>query len=477
MSLKITSTNQGPGLWRLNPSLVKNERFISKLQAALESFQETIHRFNTPQDTWEGIKALVKNTARSFGILNQLLPQIESQIGNLQNEIAANNILRAGKHWREHGETSAGYLKRKIQTRAVCRHISSLKQDEESTPTSDPTEMKRITQGFYTRLYAPDAPVNDDIETLLGEIPTTTSLTEAVASHLMTSVTITELLKNVHHCPNSSSLGKDGIPYEMLRFLLAQDSLQPIILQVYNEALTLSKFPASWTTTCTVLLPKKGDPTLLRNWRPISLINSDAKVFSRILANRITFPTNRLISPMQSGFLPRRFIGDNGLTVQLIKAEAERRSSTEIGLLLDQEKAYDRVHPEHLSNVMIRLGFPSQLVDSIISLFFTTRIQVNLNGFLTHPLTQQRGLRQRDSLSPVLFNIAFDPFLRSLANDDEFPGFSFSSPVIQGQQTSPPPPVKLLAYADDVIVFLTNPLDFTRLTINTINTQEPPMRN
>ncbi|KAG1311701.1 hypothetical protein G6F62_014380 [Rhizopus arrhizus] len=60
------------------------------------------------------------------------------------------------------------------------------------------------------------------------------------------------------------------------------------------------------------LLPKKGDLTSLKNWRPISLINTDAKVFTRLLNARLMPHLNRLISPQQLGFMPGRFIGENG---------------------------------------------------------------------------------------------------------------------------------------------------------------------
>ena len=47
------------------------------------------------------------------------------EISFLQNEIAQNEILRAGRHWRENGEKSAGYLKRTIESRAIKRSIES----------------------------------------------------------------------------------------------------------------------------------------------------------------------------------------------------------------------------------------------------------------------------------------------------------------------------------------------------------------
>ncbi|KAG1031815.1 hypothetical protein G6F25_011809 [Rhizopus arrhizus] len=228
----------------------------------------------------------------------------------------------------------------------------------------------------------------------------------------------------------------------------------------------MTPFSIGWTSTCTVLLPKKGDLNLLQNWRPISLINIDAKVFARLLSARLLTHCSSLIHDAQKGFMPQRFIGDNGLMMQLAKIEAEQKQSAEICLLLDQEKAYDRVHPEYLRKVMLQFGFPPSLVSTICKLFFETHIHLNINGFITTPFTQERGLRQGDPLSPLLFNIAFDPFLRSVVNDTAIKGFQYrASPTPSGLHLVPPPPVKILAYADDIAVFFQNQDDFQRFCV------------
>jgi len=254
------------------------------------------------------------------------------------------------------------------------------------------------------------------------------------------------------------------------------------------------------------LLPKKGNLSSLKNWRPISLINTDAKVFTRLLNARLMPYFTKCISSNQLGFIPGRFIADHGLTVNSIKMIAHHHRSSSIGLLLDQEKAYDRIHPKYLRHVLDAFNVPPGISLCIISLFFSTDISVNVNGHITSsPILQHRGLRQGDPLSPLLFNIAFDPFVRSISQNSAFSGFHLPTEVRsslsvddiiedlaglfegihitstvedlvvsfsrllpfhdtpENDVSSPPPDtdrVAILEYADDTLVFLRDESDF-----------------
>ena len=60
------------------------------------------------------------------------------------------------------------------------------------------------------------------------------------------------------------------------------------------------------------LVEKKGkDKRYIKNWRPISLLNVDAKIISKVMANRLKNVTGTLISSDQTAYVPDRFIGES----------------------------------------------------------------------------------------------------------------------------------------------------------------------
>jgi hypothetical protein len=104
--------------------------------------------------------------------------------------------------------------------------------------------------------------------------------------------------------------------------------------------------------------------------------------------------------------------------------KAAKAKTMDVSVLLDQEKAYDRVNSMYLEKVLLHIRFPRTLVTVIIHLFYNTQISLSINGWLGTPSVQQRGLRQGDPLSPLLFNLAFEPLLRHILASDTIPGLS-----------------------------------------------------
>lgn len=142
------------------------------------------------------------------------------------------------------------------------------------------------------------------VQTLRNSIPVPESISSYDHPGIEQSITIDDLTSGSEQSPKHRSPGTDCIPYKIPSVLLNHPRVAIRAVQVYNDALTSGIFPSSWLTTYMCLLPKKGDLTDQKNWTPISLINANAKIFTR-LVNRSPMPhINQLITTNQLGFMP-----------------------------------------------------------------------------------------------------------------------------------------------------------------------------
>ena len=103
---------------------------------------------------------------------------------------------------------------------------------------------------------------------------------------------------------------------------------------------------------------KKKDPTEISNYRPITLLNTDYKLLTKVLAIQLMNHVKRLIHPDQAGFIPDRSIFDH---IRLAKAILNYVEATEEDgaiLALDQEKAYDKIRHDYLWKTMEAFNLP-----------------------------------------------------------------------------------------------------------------------
>ena len=155
-----------------------------------------------------------------------------------------------------------------------------------------------------------------------------------------------------------------------------------------------------------MLIPKKKDPQLITEYRPINLGNVFSRIISKVLANRVKPILSGVISNSQSAFVPNRLITDNtSVAYEMIHRMRNRqRGKVEhIAIKLDVSKAYDRVEWEFLEKIMLRIGFPEQWVNLAMLTVPTASYSIIINGEPCGYISPSRGIKQRDPLSPYLF--------------------------------------------------------------------------
>ena len=92
------------------------------------------------------------------------------------------------------------------------------------------------------------------------------------------------------------------------------------------------------------IIPKQNkDLTILDNWRPISLLNVDYKIATKIIANRVKHVITNIIHNSQTGLLKGRYIGENIRLLFEIIDNAEEENKPGLIFFSDFEKAFDSV--------------------------------------------------------------------------------------------------------------------------------------
>ena len=137
---------------------------------------------------------------------------------------------------------------------------------------------------------------------------------------------------------------------------------------------------------CVISCIPKGNKsrTLLKNWRPISLLSVVYKIISSAIANRIKTVLYKLVSETQeTGFVAGRFIGENSCLIYDILHYTEKENIPGLLMLVDFEKAFDSVSWEFLYETLKLLGFGPKMI-KWITLFNTNIIGYVLqSGFLS----------------------------------------------------------------------------------------------
>ena len=115
----------------------------------------------------------------------------------------------------------------------------------------------------------------------------------------------------------NKTLGPDGLTAEF--YSTFWPSLGPLLVEVFNESYPDSEFCESMKVSVTRLVHKRDDKRNSKNWRPISLLNSDYKIVSKAFSLRLAKVLDAIIDSDQSYSVPNRFFFKFGPGARYIK--------------------------------------------------------------------------------------------------------------------------------------------------------------
>lgn len=146
-----------------------------------------------------------------------------------------------------------------------------------------------------------------------------------------------------------------------------------------------------------------------------------------------------------------------------ILEDSQKAGCGGIFIATDSAKAYDYVDERYICEVLEKFGFPKAFINTIRQLFFSERYHRQYELFPIRTGTTIAQTKARGFLSPILLNLALEPLLLAILNDNDVLGYSLcdrvSNPSVHITLSQP---IKLLTYADNLLVFVNDKVELEK---------------
>ena len=309
--------------WTFNNSLLSDNIYVSGMREQLEVLCNSESFPDDPRIQWEYLKYKIKEFSREYSMKKKrqhtaVRISLESKLKSLTESLNGNSpdeLFREYEECKNHLET----LYQNV-TDGVMEIIRSKVDWYEKCEKS--SEMKDLCDNYIT----------------LNEIFT--------ALNVMSS---------------NKTPSNDGLTKEF--YLAIFEILGLKLLKSLNYAFPVGELPTSQRQAVITLIEKSGrDKQLVKNWRPISLLNVDAKILSKILADRVKKIISSLISSDQTAYVPGRYIGESvRFTSDLIEF-TDIHNIPGYLLTIDIDKTFDSVDHKFLCSTLKKIGFGNNFV-------------------------------------------------------------------------------------------------------------------
>jgi len=387
---------------------------------------------------------------------------LKSQLDSFYICKSRGSYVRSRANWIENGEKSSKYFLSLERLRQENNTITTLFCSQRDQLVSNMQEMLNAAKVYYEHLYSNTSPNNDDIEHYLDNLRFINNLEDDGKDMCEGKVTLKECTEAVNkNLKKNKSPGLDGLSTEFYQTFW--HILGNFLVSVYNESFDQGLLPISIRKSVLGLIFKKGEKELLKNYRPISLTNTDYKILAFVLSNRMHNILDNIISPWQTAYVKKRYIGNNIRFVQDIIEYSNLKKINGCLLFLDFQKAFDSVEWDFMFATLKRFNFGDMFIKWISVLYNKPLATVKLNGCLSTTFELKRGVRQGCPVSALLFLLVVEVMAQDVQQNPQIQGIQLTNSANVDIE------VKITQYADDTILYLQNPHN-ANITLNSLST-------
>ena len=370
------------------------------------------------------------------------LTEIKTCLQLLSDQAVEGAIIRSKEQWIELGEKPTRYFFQ-LETKRQSRNaIQELRVGDRSV-TSD-MEILNTCREFYSSLYLAEPVDLSCQEWLLDQLDAI--LTAEDQNKCEGDFTLGECYEALSQMSSGKSPGADGLPVEFYRRFWGL--LDADLVASLNYSFKHGSLSDSQRQGIIRLLYKKDDPLSLKYWRPISLLNADYKLCTKVLANRLRKVISRVLSEDQTCGVPGRTIFENLMLIRDTISYVQHKQLSAAIISLDQEKAFDRVNHSFLQCVLERFNFGPDFRRWVSVVYHDISSCVINNGRLSQAFNLERGVRQGCPLSPLLYCLVAECLGQAIRRDPSIDGILIPG---SGSKQS-----KVSQYVDDATLILAN---------------------
>jgi exonuclease III len=488
ISILMDEPERGPGIMKVNTRILEDNNVASQIGNEIEEMLKQADKNWNPHMTLEFMKVTIRSVFSSKVAEirktnnNELQEKEEelNQMENLKTKIHSSpTILIQGQSpkeerltivdkailtlktelislrkkfndkmsfvskakWFEFGEKSNKYFLNLNKARQSQKNINQIRNGDELY-TGREQVIKGITN-FYNALYSEQKTETAEDDGFYKNCP---KLSEEQKSNLESELSLKNLKEALSTCKESAP-GPDGIPYSVYKKYW--NTMGPIIHEAWKYSLKTEKMPPSHLESIITLLPKEGkDNKDIKNWRPITLSNCDAKIITKAISLKTAKVLETIIDPSQTAYVPGRSITDNLRTNFYYKNYCQRNNIDAALISLDAKKAFDSVSHEYIETTLKAYGFGPMYLKTFRTLYNEITARILVNGFFSDQIKIKRGVKQGDALSCALFIICIDPLLRNINKNKQIKEIRISKKNVTSREVF----FKGAAYADDISV-------------------------
>ena len=392
------------------------------------------------------------NTENNVDTIKKQLTEKQNELNEYHDRRLDGILLRAKADFVEFNEKNTKYFASLEKKHSEKKTINRVNTNGKVIDKHE--DVLKELHSFYAKLYKKQEYGETSTEFFDDEIPKLSEENRSKCEGILTEYECESALMQMN---NGKSPGSDGITIEFYKQFW--DCIKKYVVNSLNYSYDKGELSTLQSQSLITLLPKpEKDISFIKNWRPISLLNTDYKIATKAIANRIKQILPTIIDDTQTGFMKDRYIGENVRILEELLDYVENEDKPCLLFFSDFEKAFDSIDHSYLVNVLKHLNFGKSLIHWI-NVFYTNATSCVLNnGYMTDSFDIERGVRQGCPLSPYLFIIGIELLSYNIAKNKNIKGIKMYDIEL-----------KNVLFADDA-TFITDGTEMSFKTlINTID--------